>query len=96
MFLFYSIHYPHPGKEELLAESMHLFGEEMKKQPGFIFVASYPFKDPEKGTLMGISFWESQAAFEAAAPALQKSRKINPSNELEIKPPDVYMLHSPK
>ena len=47
MFVFYSIHYPHPEKEGLLVQSMHEFGELMKKQPGNIFQAPYPFKDSE-------------------------------------------------
>ncbi len=73
---------------------MHQFGEVMEKQPGFIFVAPYPFKDPEKGTLMGISIWESQEAFQAAVPLLQNVRKAGSSHEWETKPPEVYMLNS--
>ena len=94
MFIFYSIHYPHPEKEGLLAQSMHEFGELMKQQPGNIFQAPYPFKDPVKGTLMGISIWESEEAFQAALPTLQSARQNSPSHEWEVKPPEVYMLHS--
>jgi heme-degrading monooxygenase HmoA len=88
------MHYPQPEKEELLVQSMHQFGELMKRQPGFIFVAPYPLKDPEKGTLMGISIWESQEAFQAAVPILQSVRKGGPSHEWETKPPEVSMLNS--
>lgn len=94
MFIFYSIHYPQPEKEELLVQSMHEFGELMKKQPGNIFQAPYPFKDPEKGTLMGISIWESREAFQIALPTLQSARQNSPSREWEIKPTEVYMLDS--
>ena len=94
MFIFYSVHYPYPDKEELLAQNMHQFGELMSKQPGFLFVAPYPFKDPEKGTLMGVSFWESQEAFEAAAGALREARKNSPSRDWEMRPPDQFMLNS--
>lgn len=94
MFIFYSIHYPYPEREELLVQSMHEFGEVIKKQPGVIFQAPYPFKDPEKGTLMGISIWESQEAFQAALPTLQGTRQNSPSHEWEIKPTEVYMLNS--
>ncbi len=94
MFIFYSIHYPHPEKEELLSQSMHEFGELMKKQPGNIFQAPYPFKDLEKGTLIGISIWESQEAFQAALPTLQDARQGSPSQEWEVKPTEVYMLNS--
>jgi hypothetical protein len=94
MFVFYSIHYAHPEKERLLVQSMHEFGELMKQQPGILFQAPYPFKDPEKGTLMGISIWESQEAFQAALPTLQSARRDSRSQEWEAKPTEVYMLNS--
>lgn len=94
MFIFYSIHFPHPEKEELLVQSMHEFGELMKKQPGIIFQAPYPFKDPEKGTLMGVAIWESEEAFQAALPVLQNARQNNPSHDWEMRPPEVHLLHS--
>lgn len=94
MFIFYSIHFPDPEKEELLVQSMHEFGELMRKQPGILFQAPYPFKDPEKGTLMGISIWESEEAFQAALPTLQRARQNSPSHAWEVKPPEVYLLHS--
>ena len=94
MFIFYSIHYPLPGKEELLAQSMHEFGELMRKQPGNLFQAPYPFKDPEKGTLMGVSIWKSEEAFQVALPTLQQARRNSSSQEWEARPPEVYTLHS--
>jgi hypothetical protein len=94
MFIFYSIHYPLPEKEGLLVQSMHEFGELMKKQPGLLFQAPYPFKDTEKGTLMGISIWESQEAFQAALPALQRAQRDRHSKEWEAQPTEVYMLNS--
>ena|SRR5205809_8103271 len=94
MFIFYSIHYPRPEKEALLVESMHQFGELMKGQPGIVFVAPYPFKDPERGTVMGVSIWESEEAFQAALPALQNRPKDPSSGDWESRPPEVHMLHS--
>jgi hypothetical protein len=94
MFIFYSIHYPHPGQEELLAQSMHDFGDLMKQQPGNVFQAPYPFKDPERGTLMGVSIWESEEAFQAALPILERARQDSPSHEWEISPPEVHLLQS--
>ena len=91
MFLFYAIHYPLSEKEALLIQNMHEFGELIKKQPGIIFVNPYPFRDTEKGTLLGISIWESQEAFQAAALALENDF---PSEEWEVKPREVYMLNS--
>ena len=94
MFIFYSIHYPKPEAEALIAEGMHEYGELMRRQPGNLFVAPYPFKDPEKGTLMGISIWESEEAFQAALPIIQRARKAPPSVEWEARPTEVHMLHS--
>jgi heme-degrading monooxygenase HmoA len=90
MFLFYSIHYPQPEKEELWVQKMRQFDELMKKQPGIIFVSDI-FKDPEKGALIGFTIWESQEAFQASWPVLVKEV---PSGEWEVKPPEVYMLNS--
>ena len=81
MFIFYSIHYPHPEKEELLVQSMHDYGELMKQQPGKLFQAPYPFQDSEKGTLMGISIWESREVFQAALPTLRNARQNSFSQE---------------
>ena len=96
MVIFYSIHHPVPGKTELLAESMHRFGEQMARQPGFIFVAPYPFRDPETGTLMGVSFWESPEALANARNALLGGTDDPPALPLESRPPEVYVLHSVK
>ena len=94
MFIFYSIHYPQPEKEELLAQSMHEFGELMKTQQGLVFVAPYPFKNPENGTLMGVTIWESKDAFQTAMSNLESVRKERPSRDWEIRPTEVYMLDS--
>ena len=91
MFLFYAVHYPKPEKEALLIQSMQQFGELIKKQPGVIFVNTSPFRDPEKGTLIGIAIWESQEAFQAAWPVLVKDA---PSEEWETKPREVYMFNT--
>ena len=37
MFIFYSIHYPHPEKEELLVQSMHEYGELMSSSQEICF-----------------------------------------------------------
>jgi heme-degrading monooxygenase HmoA len=91
MFLFYAIHYPKPEKEELLIQSMYQFGELIQKQPGIIFVNLSPFRDPEKGTLIGLAIWESQEAFQASWPVVVKDA---PSEEWEVKPREVRMFNT--
>ena len=91
---FNSVHYPRPEKEDLLIESMHSFGELMRTQPGLLFVAPYPFKNPESGTVMGVAIWESQEAFQAAMEAIANLRGPGLSPDWEIKPTEVYQLLS--
>lgn len=92
MFVFYSVHYPKPEHEALFAEKMRQFDELMKKQPGIIF-ASDIFKDPEKGALIGFTFWESEEVFKASWPALVK-QSPSASGEWEARPPEVHMFNA--
>jgi hypothetical protein len=90
--IFHSIHYPRLDKEDLLIERTHTFGELMKTQPGIIFVAPYPFKNHDNGTVIGVTVWESQEAFQAAMEAIADLR--GPEPDWEIKPTEVYRLNS--
>jgi heme-degrading monooxygenase HmoA len=90
MFVFYSVHYPQTGKEELWVQKMRDFDEVIKKQPGVLFVSDI-FPDPAKGTLIGFTFWESEDAWKAAWPM---SVQEAPAGEGEIKPADVFMFQS--
>ena len=89
MFVFYSVHYPQPEKEELWGQQMRQFDELIKKQPGIIFVNT--FKDPENGTLIALAIWESEEAFQASWPILAKDA---PSEEWETRPREVHLLYS--
>ena len=92
MFVFYSVHYPKPEHEALFAEKMRQFDELMKKQPGITFVSDI-FKDPEKGALIGFTFWESEEVFKAAWPVLVK-QSPSASGEWEARPPEVYRFNA--
>lgn len=94
MFMHYAIHYPKPGMEEPLAESMTRFGKLVAEQPGLIFVAPTPFKDAEGGTLMGVSIWESEEAFNAALATLRAHREKHPSRDFESKPPENFLRYT--
>jgi len=95
MFIFYSIHYPKPEAEHLVIDSMHDYGELMATQPGLLFIAPYPFKDEEAGTLMGVSIWESAEAFQSAMAALAPARANRPSPEQwERQPTEVFTMNS--
>jgi len=90
MFVFYSVHCPQPGKEELWVQKMRQFDEVIKKQPGVIFVSDI-FPDPAKGTLTGFTFWESEDAWKAAWPTLVQEA---PAGEGEVRPAEVFMFRS--
>jgi hypothetical protein len=90
MFVFYSVHYPQPGKEDLWVQKMRHFDEVIKKQPGVLFVSDI-FLDPAKGTLTGFTFWESEDAWKAVWPVLVQQAT---EGEGEVKPPEVFLFHS--
>jgi hypothetical protein len=94
VFIFYSIHYPRPDQEDLLIESMHSFGELMRTQPGLLFVAPYPFKNPDNGTVMGVTVWEAQETFQAAMKTIADLCGPGPSPDWAINPTEVYRLNS--
>jgi hypothetical protein len=94
LFIFYSVHFPVPGDEGALAESMHSFGELMGAQQGCVFVAPYPFHAPEAGTLMGVSVWETEAAFQSASDAMHEARRTSKSRDFELRPAEVHFLNS--
>jgi heme-degrading monooxygenase HmoA len=88
-FLFYAVHYPRPEKEDQLVLAMREFGELIKKERGVVFVDT--FRNPEDGTLVTVSLWDSKEAFQEAWPALAKRA---PSQQWEFKPREPHMLNS--
>ncbi len=94
MILFYVVHYPKPEKEELLIERMHEFGNLLRSLKGIVWVNPYPFKDPENGTLVAISIWESEEAFNEALPDIPRGKSLSPGGEFEEKPRERYVFLS--
>lgn len=64
-FLFMVFHYPAPEHRDALAQSMREMAGYMTGQPGLVDVAP-PWWDEQHQALVGISRWESEAAFRAA------------------------------
>ena len=90
MFVFYPVHDPQPGKEDLWVQKMRHFDEVIKKLPGVLFVSDI-FPDPAKGTLTGFTFCESEDAWKAVWPVLVQEA---PAGEGEVNPPEVFLFHS--
>lgn len=94
MILCYVVHYPKPEKEALLIERMHEFGNVLRGQKGLVWVNPYPFKDAQNGTLVAISVWESEEAFNEALPDIPAGKSFSPGGEFEEKPRERYILFS--
>ena len=63
-FVFMVFHYPEAGRAEALAAGMREMGAHLAGQPGLIGVDP-PWWDEQRQALVGISRWESEAAFRA-------------------------------
>jgi len=85
-----SIHYPKPGKESLLIESMHRFGKSMEGQKGLIM--AHTTKDEDTNRLIGLAIWDSKKNWSAARPAMIDAVKDDPFEDWELRPPDVFHL----
>ena len=90
--LYYSVHYPKPEKEALLRDAMRHVGKVIKNLPGCLF--DNAFQDASPGTIMAITVWESQEAFQAARPAMIEALKAIPFEEWEARPREFHTLNS--
>ena len=55
---------PSPGKENDLVNNMHAFADSLRDQPGILRI--HVLKEKEGKTLVGISMWEDENAFNEA------------------------------
>ena len=92
MMLYYSVHYPKLEKEALLKDAMRQVGKVIKDLPGCLF--DNAFQDANLGTIMAITIWESQEAFQAARPAMIEALKVIPFDEWEDRPREFHTLNS--
>jgi heme-degrading monooxygenase HmoA len=92
MMLYYSVHYPKPEKEAELVDTMRQAGAIIKNLPGCLF--DNAFQDASCGTIMALTIWESQEAFQAAQSAMRAALLSVPMDEWEARPRELYMLNS--
>ena len=90
MFVHMSLHYPLPGKENFIIQSMHRFAAAMAGRPGLL--KTHVLRDANTGKLVGMSFWDSKEQWQSARPALAEVVKDDPFHEWEDVPPKVYHL----
>ena len=92
MILSQATHYPKPEQERQLIQIMLTFGAVLGRQPGLIVANA--FRDPQAGTIVAISVWESPAAMQAAAPAVQAALSGVAFDDLERRPRELRILAS--
>jgi len=85
-----SIHFPKPGKERMLIDSMHRFGKAMECKEGLIMAQTS--KDEDRNRLIGLAIWKSKENWLAARPAMMEAVKDDTFDDWELKPPEVYHL----
>jgi len=90
MFVHMSIHYPKPGMQDLILDSMRRYGAAMKDKQGF--QRSYALRDLKTGRLVGLAMWDSFEEWSAAKPAMDAAVRNDPFHEWEDVPPKVYHL----
>jgi GAF domain-containing protein len=90
MFVHMSVHFPRPGKEPLIVESMRRFGAAMQGKPGHI--QAHALKDEKTGRLIGLALWESREQWEAAMPDVHKVVEGDDFEAWEERPPEVFHL----
>jgi heme-degrading monooxygenase HmoA len=65
-YIFMAVHYPEPGTRDHVYASMSAMAESVAGTPGLIEIG--PWLDQDGDRVIGLSRWESRAAFDAAMP----------------------------
>jgi len=87
-FIFMAFHWPAPGRGDALAESMREMRDAFAGLPGCLSVEP-PYLTEDGDCLVGISKWESKAAFFASGITLRPSDEIV---EGELRPRQRFLL----
>ena len=90
-YIFMAVHYPEAGRHDAVYESMREMAGSMAGTPGLIEIG--PWLDRDGGRVVGLSRWQSRAAFEAAMPGsgVPKSE----THEGESRPREYFHLLQP-
>lgn len=91
MFVHMSIHYPRPGQERFLTDSMHRFGAAIIAQPGC--KQARVLRDQKTGRLIRLAIWDNKQVWLAARPTMEEAVKDDDFEAWEEKPPDVFHLN---
>ena len=88
MYFRIGIHYPRPGKEPILLDSMRKFGEAQKRHKGLIMV--HALRDAKANALFGLAIWDSKESYLGAREDMDEALEGVRFDELEDNPPLVF------
>jgi heme-degrading monooxygenase HmoA len=90
-YVFIAVHYPEPEHRDRLIESMRGMAAHMAGRAGFIEAG--PWAEYAGGRVVGLSRWESRAAFEAAMPGSGVPNST--IHQFETRPREYFHLEEP-
>jgi heme-degrading monooxygenase HmoA len=90
-YIFMAVHYPRPGRHDAVYESMRALAGSMAGTPGLIEIG--PWLDREGDRVIGLSRWQSKAAFDAAMPGSGVPSAM--THEGESRPREYFHLLQP-
>jgi Antibiotic biosynthesis monooxygenase len=90
-YIFMAVHYPAPGRADEVYESMARMAEAAAGTPGLLEIG--PWLEHDGDRVVGISRWESRAAFDAAMPG--SGVPSTTIHDGERKPRDYFHLTQP-
>jgi heme-degrading monooxygenase HmoA len=90
VFVHLSVHYPRPGREQDLADSMRRFGEAAEGVRGFR--EAHTLKDLKSGRLVGLALWEDEQSWRDGVEAMRAVVADDPFDEWEEREPEVFAL----
>ena len=93
MFVHLAIHHPKPEYVADVLASMHRVDKAAQGAPGLIAIGAW--RDQNSGRLVGLAQWESEQAFQAAAPRIFEAVADDPFDEWWVRPPEILLLTQP-
>jgi hypothetical protein len=93
MFVHLAIHHPKPEHMDDLLASMHRVDKAAAGAPGLIQIGAW--RDQGSDRLVGLALWESEDAFQAAAPRIFATVADDPFDEWSAQPPEILHLTQP-
>jgi heme-degrading monooxygenase HmoA len=85
MFVVMAFVNPNPGKEEEMANRMRSFRNVLQTKTGL--VKTFVLMEPDGKTLVGVSMWTDEAAYQGAMASMQGSAQSPPPDRLRENPP---------